>query len=231
MQGIGGTDSVLEGDVDQMSDADVPSLGFVVGSADDIARLSVALRHSSCDSETEVLEDEEHGDVFQLGANIERPQPVTKSSAKDRHAAGARPAPAQCKCTNVRVSDSVCPLVPKRLAIKVNFRQGRLVVFGSLPEDEDIGRASRQIAFSRLRYGRLCGSELVICASIIPFFWRRLQRHRDNAIQPTLSTKRVAYEWVRCDDFTPDKAGSTWATWRFTIPTARLVVSLTHTYI
>jgi len=168
---------------------------------------------------------------FQLGANIERPQPVTKSSAKDRHAAGARPAPAQCKCTNVRVSDSVCPLVPKRLAIKVNFRQGRLVVFGSLPEDEDIGRASRQIAFSRLRYGRLCGSELVICASIIPFFWRRLQRHRDNAIQPTLSTKRVAYEWVRCDDFTPDKAGSTWATWRFTIPTARLVVSLTHTYI
>ena len=166
MQGIGGTDSVLEGDVDQMSDADVPSLGFVVGSADDIARLSVALRHSSCDSETEVLEDEEHGDVFQLGANIERPQPVTKSSAKDRHAAGARPAPAQCKCTSVRVVDSVCPLVPKRLAIKVNFRQGRLVVFGSLPEDEDIGRASRQIAFSRWRYGRLCGSELVICCDV-----------------------------------------------------------------
>ena len=111
-----------------MSDADVPSLGFVVGSADDSARLSVALRHSSCDSETEVMKDEEHGDVFQLGANIERPQPVTKSSAKDRHAAGVRPAPAQCKCTSVRVVDSVCPLVPKRLAIKVNFRQGRLVV-------------------------------------------------------------------------------------------------------
>ncbi len=30
--------------MDEMSDADVPSLGFVVGSADDRARLSVALR-------------------------------------------------------------------------------------------------------------------------------------------------------------------------------------------
>jgi hypothetical protein len=115
--------------------------------------------------------------------------------------------------------------------MKVNFRQGRLVVFGSLPEDEDIGRASRQIAFSRLRYARLCDSELFISASIIPFFWRRVQRHRDDAIQPTLSAKRVSYEWVRCDDFTPDKDGSTMSTWSFAIPTARLEVSLTHTCI
>jgi hypothetical protein len=64
LQGIGSPDPGLEGDVDEMSDADVPSLGFVVGSADDCSRLSVALRHTSCESETEVMEDEEHGDVF-----------------------------------------------------------------------------------------------------------------------------------------------------------------------
>ena len=167
-------DQVPGEEEDPLSDADNPSTAGGVEDSND-ASAGVSARRRLLDDLEEAASDDETSDDILLLDTTGAPAPMDKTTALVRHAAGDRPSPAQCSCAEATVGGRACGLVKVARALKVNFKKGRLMLYGNLPGDGKPDRALRQIAFSNIRAATLDidSATLTVCASTKPFFWKR----------------------------------------------------------